>query len=231
MRILVIEDEKQMADGIQAVLTHEGYETDVVYDGDTGLEYILSNIYDLILLDIMLPKKDGFEVLRQIRKKKMMVPVIMLTAKSMTEDKVKGLDLGADDYLTKPFASIELLARIRARIREHYGLEKGDECIRAYDLRLDPAAMCLFGEKSSIKLSNKEYRFMEYLMTNKGIILTRDMIIAKVWGLDDNAYYNSIEVYVSFLRKKMKFIGANAVIVTAKGTGYSLEERNDGSAS
>ena len=229
MRILVVEDEKEIADGIQAILKQEGYESDAVYDGDDGIEYIRTLIYDLVLLDVMLPGIDGFEILQTVKSEGIKIPIILLTARSMAEDKIKGLDLGADDYLTKPFDSGELMARIRARLRgSNPDFSGGSQTIlKAFDITLDQSTYRLSHENKSVKLSSKEYQMMEYLMANKGMILQRDMIATKVWGFDDEADYNSIAVYVSFLRKKLKFIGAEAAIVTKKDVGYSLE-MNDG---
>lgn len=228
MRILIVEDEKEIADGIQAVLEQEGYELDKVYDGNSGLDYMTTGIYDLVLLDVMLPGLDGFEILQSARKEGITTPVIMLTARSMTEDKIKGLDYGADDYLTKPFDSGELLARIRARLRASTGAFGGKDAneLVAYDITLNHLNYKLFHEGKSVKLSNKEYQLMEYLMINKGNILTRDAIINRVWGYDEGDY-NSTAVYVSFLRKKLGFIGAKATIVTKKDVGYSLECSDD----
>ncbi len=229
MRILIVDDEKEIADGVQAILKQEGYETDAVYDGEDGLDHILSGIYDLILLDVMLPHIDGFDILREIRKENITSPVIMLTARSVTQDKITGLDLGADDYLTKPFDSGELLARIRARLRADNASGPNEDAnkITAYDITLDRSTYRLSHGDKSVKLSNKEYQLIEYLMINKGMILSRDMIADKIWGLDDNADYNSVVVYISFLRKKLKFISTEAAIVTKKEVGYSLES-NDG---
>lgn len=229
MRILVIEDEKEIADGIQAILRQAGYESDAVYDGDTGLDYIRTLVYDLILLDIMLPGMSGMDVLKGAKDEKIKIPVILLTARSMVDDKIKGLDLGADDYLTKPFDSRELLARIRARLRSNDTTSEimNGHTLSVYDVTLDQTTYKLERGEKSVKLSNKEYQFMEYLMINKGIILQHDSIAAKVWGFDEDTDYNNIAVYVSFLRKKLKFIGAKTVIVTKKDIGYSLEE-NDG---
>jgi DNA-binding response OmpR family regulator len=229
LRILVIEDEKEIADGIQAILKRDGYESDAVYDGDTGLDYIRTSVYDLILLDIMLPGMNGMDVLKAAKDEKINTPVILLTARSMVDDKIKGLDLGADDYLTKPFDSRELLARIRARLRSNdtaSGIMNG-HTLSVYDITLDQTTYKLAHGEKSVKLSNKEYQFMEYLMRNKGIILQHDSIAAKVWGFDEDTDYNNIAVYVSFLRKKLKFIGAKTAIVTKKDIGYSIEE-NDG---
>ncbi len=229
MRILIVEDEKEIADGIQAILQHEGYESDVVYAGDEGLEYIRTGIYDLVLLDVMLPGKEGFEVLAAAQKEGIDTPVILLTARSMVEDKIKGLNLGAEDYMTKPFDAGELLARIHARLRSRSGNAVGNSLnvISAFDIALDRATYKLSRDDKSIKLSGKEYQFMEYLMLNKGKILTREAIANRVWGFDDEAEYNNIAVYASFLRKKLKFISAKAAIITKKDVGYSLEE-NDG---
>lgn len=229
MRILLIEDEKEIADGIQAILQHEGYESDAVYTGDMGYDYIQTGIYDLVLLDVMLPGMDGFEILEQVQRAGIRTPIILLTARSMVEDKIKGLNLGAEDYLTKPFDSGELLARIRARLRSRSDGTGGGSAnvIAAYDITLDQTTYKLSHEEKSIKLSNKEYQFMEFLMLNKGIILTREIIANRVWGFEDESEYNSIAVYASFLRKKLKFIDAQAAIITKKDVGYSLEE-NDG---
>jgi DNA-binding response OmpR family regulator len=173
----------------------------------------------------MLPGMNGFEILKTAKKEGFKVPVIMLTAKSMTEDKIKGLDCGADDYLTKPFDSGELLARIRARLRGSGGAFSGTNGnqLSAYDIVLDQSTYKLSHGDKSVKLSHKEYQFMEYLMMNKGVILPRDTIATRVWGFDDEGDYNNTSVYVSFLRKKLKFIGARASIVTKKDVGYSLE--------
>lgn len=224
MRILVVEDETEIADGIKAILIQGGYEVDIVHDGNSGTDYLLSGIYDLALLDLMLPGMDGFDVLTSVRKEGISTPVIILTARSMSCDKIRGLDLGADDYLTKPFDAGELLARVRARIRSAHTDQQYSDTIKAYDLTLDPFTYKLKCDGKEIKLSNKEYLLMEYLMINKGMILTREMIFNRVWGPDGEAEYNSSDVYVSFLRKKMRFIGAGSEIVTKKGVGYSLEQ-------
>lgn len=221
VRILIVEDEKEIADGIQRILEEEGYQTDVTYDGLNGLDYILSGIYDLVLLDVMLPKINGFDILKNIRREGFSVPVIMLTAKSQTEDKVAGFDEGADDYLTKPFDAMELLARIRARLRGG-NTSTGRELVFS-DMRLSPATYKLFGKDKSVKLSQKEFFLLEYLMTNPGQILTKDMILTKVWGFDSEPDYNNLEVYISFVRKKMRFVETKAQIITTKGVGYSIE--------
>lgn len=227
MRALVIEDEKEIVDGIKTIVAQDGYETDAAYDGYEGLEYIRSNVYDVVLLDVMLPGINGFDILKKVRDEGIDVPIILLTAKSMTLDKIKGLNLGANDYLTKPFDAGELLARMRARVRDRYSDSIDQKKIKAFDLTLDPSNYRLAAKERAIELSHKEYLLMEYLMVNKRIVLTRTAIIFKVWGFDDSANYNNVDVYVSFLRKKLKFIGAKAAIVTKKGVAYSLEETDD----
>lgn len=225
MRILVVEDEKEMAQGIQGILNCEGYEVDIADNGLYGLDLITHGHYDLVLLDLMLPKMSGLRVLENIRSKGMNVPVIVLTAKSQTEDKIQGLDCGADDYLTKPFDVGELLARIRARVRNLDDSESS--FIDVYDIRLDKADYKLKKRGRSVKLSNKEFLMMEFFMQNRGMILTRDMIAGRVWGFNEEVEYNSVDVYVSFLRKKLVFVKADTVIVTKKGVGYSLEDGSD----
>lgn len=227
LRILIVEDEKEIADGLEAVLIKEGYQVDVVYDGLSGLDNILSKIYDLVLLDLMLPKLNGIDVLKNARREGNNIPVILLTAKSQIEDKISGLDHGADDYITKPFDVGELLARIRARTR----LDKNTDCgqLSFGNVWLDQATQKLGTDLNSIKLGNKEYQLMEYFMRNRGQILTKDMLIMKVWGPENEAEYNNLEVYISFLRKKLRFVKANTSIKTTKGVGYSLEEeKKDG---
>lgn len=222
MRILIVEDEKEIADGIQSILKKEGYAADAVYDGLTGLDYLLSGAYDLVLLDIMLPKISGLDVLKNARAEGVQTPVILLTAKFQPDDKIRGLDSGADDYLTKPFDAGELLARIRARTRRS-GTDPID-VLSAYDIRLKKTTFKLYGPEKSVKLAKKEYQLLEYLMVNKGRILPRDLLITRIWGLDEETDYNNLDVYVSFLRKKLKYVEAKASIVTKKGIGYSLEQ-------
>lgn len=218
MRVLVIEDEKEISDGISKILENANYQVDCVYDGLSGMDSILSEIYDLVLLDVMLPKINGFDIVKNIRSQGLKVPIIMLTAKSQTNDKITGLNMGADDYITKPFDGGELLARIGARLRNQGEIKDGR--IVAYDITLDPATYMLQKEEKSVKMSKTEFRLLEYFMMNKNIILPKDTIISRVWGYDDWTEYNNIEVYVSFLRKKLKFVNATASIETKKGVGY-----------
>lgn len=220
MKILVVEDEKEIADGISKILEKNGYQVDCVYDGLSGLDAIYSNIYDLILLDIMLPEINGFDIIKEVRAEGVSTPIIVLTAKSQTDDKIFGLNTGADDYITKPFDGGELLARIAARVRNHAEIKDGR--ISVFDITLDSSTYKLEKANKAVKLSKKEYQLLEYFMLNKNQILSRDMIINKVWGYDDMTDYNNIEVYISFLRKKLKFVNAEASIVTKKGIGYSF---------
>ena len=221
MRILIIEDEKEMADGIKKILNSADYEVDTVYDGLSGLDYMMSDMYDLILLDLMLPLLGGIDVLKKARREGLQTPVIILSAKFQTDDKVLGLDSGANDYLTKPFNADELLARIRAQTRMDNTVQAN--IIEAYDLWLEKSTFKLYGNEKSIKLSKKEYQLMEYLMLNKNKILERDNLITRIWGFDEETDYNNLDVYISFLRKKLKYVDAEARIVTKKGVGYSLE--------
>jgi DNA-binding response OmpR family regulator len=224
MKILVVEDEKGLREALIRTLSGEGYLADGAADGDEGYSMICSGLYDLVLLDIMLPVYDGLEVLRRIRKQKMDVPVIMLTARSTIEDKVGGMDLGADDYLTKPFAMPELLARIRMVSRRKAG-NSIDNRLKAGDLILDTQTYTLSctNNNRSVRLGAKEYQLMEYLIRNASQIISREQITQRVWGYDTDAEYNNVDVYVSFLRKKMKFVQSAAKISSVRGVGYELE--------
>ena len=221
MRILIVEDEREIVDGLETVLQHEKYLVDSVYDGLSGLECVLSGLYDLVILDIMLPKLSGLDILKNAREQGVGVPIVLLTAKSQIDDKVSGLDLGADDYITTPFDVEELLARIRARTRRRK--DSRQNAIFFGDLTLDKQTQKLSCGKNSIKLGNKEFQLAEYLLSNAGQILTKDMMLAKIWGPWDTSEYNNVEVYVSFLRKKLKFLDSKIQIVTTKGVGYSAE--------
>ena len=224
MKILVIEDEEGLREALIQSLTDEGYLADGAEDGETGFSMIASGLYDLVILDIMLPVIDGFEVLRRTRNRGIAIPIILLTARSALRDKIGGMDLGADDYLTKPFAMQELLARIRMVSRRGAGTT-ADNRIRAGELRLDPGTYELSreGEQRTVRLGAKEYQLMEYLMRNADQILSREQITERVWGYDSEAEYNNADVYVSFLRKKLKFIRSSAVIRAVRGVGYELE--------
>ncbi|MBR4753894.1 MAG: response regulator transcription factor [Lachnospiraceae bacterium] len=224
MKILIVEDEEGLREALIRTMTGEGYLADGAADGEEGYSMICSGLYDLVLLDIMLPVFDGLEVLRRIRKQGITVPVIMLTARSTVEDKVGGMDLGADDYLTKPFAMPELLARIRMVTRRGAG-SPADDRLRAGDLILDTQTYTLScaDNDRSVRLGAKEYQLMEYFMRNASQILSRDQITQRVWGYESDAEYNNVDVYVSFLRKKMKFVQSGSKITSVRGVGYELE--------
>ena len=223
MRLLLVEDEIQLSEALNQILSKNKYVVDVVYDGQDGLYYGFKNIYDVIILDIMLPKLNGLEVLKQLRKQNIKTPVILLTAKGEIEDKVKGLDYGADDYLTKPFATEELLARLRALGRRN-GEIINDNVLEVGDIKLNLSSYELEGETNSIKLSLKEFEIIRFLMQRYKAIVTKDELISKVWGYDSEAEYNNIEVYISFLRKKFAYIKSKTNITTVRGVGYKLEE-------
>lgn len=222
MYILIIEDEVEIAEGISTILESDGYQTAVVNDGQNGFYEIMSGKYDLALVDIMLPKKNGLELLSEARHEGLKIPVILLTALSQTSDKISGLDSGSDDYLTKPFDADELLARIRARLRRQS--ESITNEIAFADIHLDQATQKLYGKERSVKLPRKEYQLLEYLIINHGQIIPRETLIVKIWGYDDEAEYNQLDVYISFVRKKLRFVASRASIVTCKGVGYSLED-------
>ena len=227
MKILVIEDEEGLREALIRSLNDEGYLADGAADGDLGFELIRSGLYDLVILDIMLPVINGLEVLRRTRAQKIAVPVILLTARAAVDDKVNGMDLGADDYLTKPFAMRELMARIRMVTRRGT-MEAPDLCIRAGDLVLDLASYTLShkGGTRSVRLGAKEYQLMEYLMRNPGAVLSRNQITERIWGSDSEAEYNNVDVYVSFLRKKLQFIQSETAIRAIRGVGYELEAKS-----
>ena len=224
MKILIVEDEEGLREALIRTLTGEGYLADGAADGEEGYQLICTGLYDLVLLDIMLPVYDGLEVLRRIRKQGFDVPVILLTARSTLEDKVGGMDLGADDSLTKPFAMPELLARIRMVSRRGAG-SAADSRLKAGDLYLDTQTYTLSSSSGSrsVRLGAKEYQLMEYLMRNPDRVLSREQITQRVWGYDADAEYNNVDVYVSFLRKKMKFVQSTAKISSVRGVGYELE--------
>lgn len=221
MRILLVEDEEYMAQAVAQVLEKNNYTVDLAHDGEYGMDCALSGIYDIIILDIMLPGRSGLEILKTLRQEKIAVPVLLLTAKSETEDKVTGLDLGADDYLTKPFEMQELLARLRvlARRKQEITVQSGYEF---GDVLLNPYTLSLFCGSQSFKLTLKESQLLEMLMDARGGVISKDRIIEKVWGFDSEAEDRHVEIYISFLRKKLKALGANTSIETVRGIGYAL---------
>lgn len=222
MKILIIEDEKDLTSVLEEMLKQNGYSVDVVYNGVDGLDYALTKIYDVIILDIMLPKMNGIQVLRELRSNNVSSSVLMLTAKSEIEDKINGLDSGADDYLTKPFITKEFLARVRALSRRN-NKEYTGNIISFGDIRIDTNKHEIIKENQKIKLSQKEYEIMEMLISNKGNILSKEQFIQKIWGYDTDVEYNSIEVYMSFLRKKLNAIHSNIKVTTVRSLGYILE--------
>ena len=222
MRILLIEDEKRMAEALMEILRLEKYEVDCFYNGLDGLTAMESNIYDIVILDVMLPFMNGFEVAKRARQSGITTPILMLTAKSELDDKVTGLDSGADDYLTKPFMTRELLARLRALSRRTLG--SANNLISYGDISLDTNTLILSCTTNgqSVRLGEKEYRILEYLIVNSGQILTREQLAVKIWGFESQAEYNNVEVYMSFTRKKLNFIGAKTEIKAVRGIGYEL---------
>ena len=222
MNILLVEDEKPLALALSEILRQNKYQVETVFDGLSGYEYAICGSFDLVILDIMLPKMNGIEVLKKIREKKLSIPVLMLTAKDEIEDKVSGLDCGADDYMTKPFSTSELLARIRALSRRKGELL--DEEIVYNDIVLKLKRNELVCEENVVKLSLKEFKIIEFFMKNPEQIITKERLIEKIWGDDSDAEYNNVEVYISFLRKKLQFINAKTEIRTSRGVGYLLEK-------
>lgn len=227
MRVLIVEDEKDLSMILSEMLEMEGYYVDASYDGINGLDNALSGIYDVIILDVMLPEMNGIQVLSNIRKNNINTPVLMLTAKSEIEDKVNGLDNGADDYLTKPFNTKELLARIRAlsRRREKIFI---DENLKFADIILDKETHEICKNEQKIKLTKKEFDIIELLILNSGKTVSKENLTVKIWGYDTDIEYNSIEVYISFLRKKLNAINSAIHISTVRGIGYTIKEQKDG---
>lgn len=222
MKLLIVEDEIQLADALTEILRRNMYTVDTVYDGIDGLDNALTGIYDGIILDIMLPRMNGIEILRNIRNEKIQTPVLLLTARSEVEDKINGLDCGADDYLTKPFMTGELLARVRAMTRRK-GEIINDNKLEYNGLILNKSTCAIMYGGNDVKLSLKEYNIMEMLISNPHHILPKERIIEKIWGYESDVEYNNIEVYISFLRKKIAVLSAPVQIKTARGIGYSLE--------
>jgi len=221
-KILIVEDEKQMAMFIQMELTHEGYEVDQAYDGREGLEKVENNEYNLILLDIMIPSLNGIEVCRRIRQFSN-VPIIMLTAKSDILDKVLGLDVGANDYLTKPFAIEELLARIRVHTRENVLKNKLDE-IKVKDIVMNNITHEVWRAGREIQLTNKEYNLLKMLLINKNIVLTRDKLIEEAWGYDYAGDTNLVDVFIRYIRSKIDDGFDDKLITTIRGVGYVIKD-------
>ncbi len=222
MRILVVEDEKKVAGFIQRGLEEEGYSVDVAYDGEEGVQKAEVQTYDVILMDIMLPKKDGLAAIKELREKQIHTPVLCLTARDSVDDKVTGLDIGADDYLAKPFSFAELVARCRALIRRG-SADRGAEIFFA-DLRLDPVAHKVWRSDTEIELTSKEYALMEYFMRHPNQPLSRAMIAENVWDYTFDSFTNIIDVYVNYLRNKIDRDYDKKLIHTVRGQGYMLKE-------
>lgn len=226
VRILLAEDEKRMAKALIALLKQEKYDVDHMSDGTSALDALESGVYDIAVIDVMMPEMNGFEVASHARKSGIKTPILMLTAKSQLDDKVEGLDSGADDYLTKPFQTQELLARLRALVRRSSSFQDND--LRFGDLVIDTknAILCSSETGQSVRLSEKELRILEYLFRNKGHIMTREQLAVKIWGFENETEYNNVEVYMSFTRKKLAFVGSRVEIKAIRGLGYELREKD-----
>ena len=222
MRVLIVEDEVRLAETLRDLLDTEHYAADVCHDGESGLDNALSDIYDLVILDVMLPKKDGFSVLRALRQEGKTVPVLMLSARSELSDRVEGLDCGADYYLTKPFEPKELLACVRMLTRRQPE-QRVSNVLEYGDLRLEPDTFELACGERSVRLSRKEFDMMELLLRSREMVLTKESLIVKLWGYESDAEDNNVEVYISFLRKKLAFLGSGVSIATVRKVGYHLD--------
>lgn len=221
MRILIVEDETRLAETLRQLMEDQRYQADMVGDGADGVDYGLTGQYDLIILDVMLPKVDGFEVARRLRSAHISTPILMLTARDDISDKIGGLDCGADDYMTKPFDSGELMARVRALTRRQ-GEVLGD-VLKVGDLSLECSSRLLRVGERSVRLGLKEFEVMRLLMVNSRAVVSKETLIAKIWGLDSEAEDNNVEVYISFLRKKLAYLGSRIAISTVRKVGYYLE--------
>lgn len=222
MKILLVEDEKRMAEALCEILRLENYEVDHFDNGIDGLLALENDIYDIAILDVMLPEMNGFDIAKNARKNGITTPILMLTAKADLDDKVTGLDSGADDYLTKPFMTKELLARLRALSRRSAGVNDG--LLTYGDITLDTNTLNLTCTTNgqSVRLGEKEYKILEYLISNKGQILTREQLASRIWGMESDSEYNNVEVYMTFTRKKLNFVQAKAEIKAVRGVGYEL---------
>ena len=220
MKILMIEDEVLLADSLKALLESKGFQVETVYDGETGAEYAELGVYDLLILDVMMPKLDGYQVAKRVRANRCATPILMLTAKSEVEDRIHGLNCGADYYLTKPFDTRELLACINALIRRQ-GSQVNELTFGNTSLELDTSTLLQGDQK--VRLSAREFDVMRHLLQAQGKNLPKEVILSRVWGFDSNAVENHVEVYVGFLRKKLTSIGANVRIVARRRQGYHLE--------
>lgn len=223
MRLLLAEDERELSNALTAILKHQHYAVDAVYNGNDALAYGMAANYDGIILDIMMPGKDGIEVLRELRERGVATPVLLLTAKGEVEDRILGLDAGADDYLPKPFHTGELLARIRAMTRRP--VDFTPNVLEVGNLRLDRETFTMSGEKSSCHLPNKEFQMLEMLMSSPSRVISSRQFMERIWGYDTEADISVVWVYISYLRKKLAAVGANVEIKATRNVGYSLEVR------
>lgn len=226
MNILIVEDQFSLADAIGESLTAQSFDVIIKQDGLDGEYEALTGNYDLIILDVMLPGKTGFEILKSIRKYEIKTPVIMLTAKSELEDKLNGLENGADDYITKPFSTKELIARIKAVLKRTNNLED-TEILKFEDIILDLKTSTLKSNKNEIQISGKELEILEQFLINKNQIITRERLALRIWGYESEAEYNNVEVYITFVRRKLKLIESKVGIKAVRGVGYKLEVSND----
>ena len=226
MKILIIEDEYSLADAIAETLKRENFDITIVTDGQAGENEALTEMYDLILLDVMLPNKNGFEILKTLKSEKIQTPIIMLTAKSEIDDKLKGLENGADDYITKPFYMRELIARIRIILKRKSNIEE-NESLTYDDIILDLKTGKMICKDNQISINGKELRLLEMLLLNKTQIVNREILANKIWGYNSETEYNNVEVYVSFLRKKLKLLKSNVKIKAVRGIGYKMEVEYD----
>lgn len=220
MKILIIEDDRLLAEALQTLLELKGFEVEVVYDGEDGAEYAETGIYDLLVMDVMMPKLGGYQVARQVRTHRVATPILMLTAKGEVQDRIEGLNAGADYYLTKPFDNMELLACINALLRR-----QGDQVdvLQYGNTTLDLTGYVLSTQESSVRLSKKEFDVMRRLMQYQGRSIRKDVLLVQVWGYESNATENNVEAYVGFLRKKLKSIGSDLRIESIRLLGYHLE--------
>ena len=226
MNILIVEDEYSLADAVAETLKSENFNVTIKTNGEDGEDEALTENYDLILLDVMLPGKNGFDILRTLGEYKIKTPVIMLTAKSEIDDKLNGLEHGADDYITKPFSTRELVARVKAVLKRTNNIENTD-LLEYGDLILDLKNAKLKCKENEIQISGKEFELIEYLMLNKSQICSRENILEKIWGYESDAEYNNVEVYITFIRRKIKLIESKVSIKAVRGVGYKMEDKND----
>ena len=226
MKILYVEDEKPIAEAIGQILKGNHYQVDIAFDGEYGLDCALSGIYDMIILDIMLPKMNGLNVLKELRNNHIKAPVLLLTAKGQLENKVEGLDSGADDYLPKPFHTDELLARLRALGRRQAEFVQ-DEVLRFDEIELNSSTHILSHGKNQLQLTPKEVQILEFLIQRKGTSVSKESIITKIWGYDSEAEDNHVEIHISNLRKKLSKLNARVVIHTIRGEGYRLLKHDE----